>query len=212
MLNLSFIDHCILGFDGALKTLAQTPQGTGRPSPAECHPEANLTAEEKRTAGGFMRVNHAGEIAAQGLYQGQALTARLDHVRENMEQAAEEEGDHLLWCEERLKALGTHRSYLSPLWYGGSVLIGAIAGWAGDRWSLGFVAETENQVSAHLADHLQRFPQADRRSLAVIQQMKTDEEIHEKTAKEAGANKLPQPIKMAMKLTAKVMTTTAFWF
>ncbi len=159
---------------------------------------------------GLMRVNHAGEIAAQGLYQGQAATARLDQVRESMEQAAEEENDHLAWCEERLSELGSRPSILNPLWYAGAFTIGATAGLIGDRWSLGFVAETERQVVRHLEDHLGRLPEGDERSKAILEQMRTDEKCHGKVAEEAGGAALPAPFRGLMGIVSRVMTRGAY--
>jgi len=157
-----------------------------------------------------MRVNHAGEVAAQGLYHGQALTARRAEIRETMRRAAREEGDHLAWCRDRLTELGAAPSVLNPLWYAGSFLIGAVAGAAGDRWSLGFMAETERQVEGHLNDHLGRLPAGGERSRAILEQMKTDEIEHGRTALEAGGAELPGPIRALMRLTSKVMTRTAY--
>lgn len=157
-----------------------------------------------------MRVNHAGEIAAQGLYQGQAATARLEQVRESMERAAQEENDHLAWCEERLAELGSRPSVLNPLWYAGAFAIGATAGLVGDRWSLGFVAETERQVVRHLEDHIGRLPEGDSRSRAILEQMKTDEQHHGAVAEQAGGAKLPLPVRKLMGLVSKVMTGGAY--
>jgi len=158
-----------------------------------------------------MRVNHSGEVAAQALYQGQALTARLENVREAMERAAVEEIDHLKWCQERLQELGSHTSVLNPLWYAGSFAIGALAGIAGDRWSLGFVAETEKQVVDHLQGHLERLPLEDERSRAILEQMKQDEQHHGQAAADAGGARLPAPFRHLMTLTSRVMTRTAYW-
>jgi ubiquinone biosynthesis monooxygenase Coq7 len=158
-----------------------------------------------------MRINHSGEVAAQALYQGQALTARLPGVRDKMERAAEEENDHLVWCERRINELGSHKSYLNPFWYAGSFAIGALAGAAGDKWSLGFVAETERQVVRHLDEHLSRLPEHDQRSRAVLEQMKEDEGHHATVALEAGGAELPEPVKKLMSLTSRVMTRTAYW-
>ena len=158
-----------------------------------------------------MRVNHCGEVCAQALYQGQALTAKLPEVRQRMERAAQEENDHLDWCESRLKALDNRKSLLNPFWYAGSFLIGAAAGVAGDKWSLGFVAETEHQVEAHLESHLERLPSQDQKSRAVLEQMKTDEIHHAEMALEAGGAKLPAPIRLAMKLTSKLMTKSVYY-
>jgi len=159
-----------------------------------------------------MRVNHAGEVAAQALYEGQAATARLDHVRASMQQAADEEVDHLAWCRDRLSELDSRPSMLNPVWYAGSWMIGAAAGLAGDRWSLGFVAETERQVIDHLDEHLSRLPLQDSRSRAILEQMKIDETHHGTAAMEAGAATLPAPIRATMALTSKIMTTLAYRF
>ncbi len=159
---------------------------------------------------GLMRINHTGEVCAQALYQGQAMTARLTHVRENMERAALEENDHLDWCNNRLQELGGHTSYLNPLWYLGSFTLGATAGLVGDKWSLGFVAETEKQVVKHLENHLQKIPENDQRSRAILEQMKIDEERHGTMALNAGGMELPEPVKKLMGLTSKVMTTLAY--
>ena len=157
-----------------------------------------------------MRVNHAGEIAAQGLYQGQAATARLEEVRDAMERAADEENDHLAWCEERLAELGSRPSILNPLWYAGAFTIGAVAGLVGDRWSLGFVAETERQVVRHLDDHLGMLPPDDDRSRSILEQMKVDEERHGAVAEDAGGASLPAPVRHLMSVVSKVMTRGAY--
>jgi ubiquinone biosynthesis monooxygenase Coq7 len=206
----STVDQLITHLDQALRTVFGAPQTTGRTNPAERMPEADLSAADKELAGRLMRVNHAGEVAAQGLYQGQALTAQLPDVREKMERAAQEENDHLAWCEQRCKELGTHTSLFDPLWYVGSVAIGAAAGALGDKWSLGFLAETEHQVVAHLNSHLARLPQHDAKSRAILEQMKSDESRHATTALQAGGADLPYPVKQAMRAASKVMTKTAF--
>lgn len=203
------LDKLLINFDHALRTIAGVPITTERSYPAENFPHAELSDEERRLSAALMRVNHAGEVSAQGLYQGQALTARLPQVREKMERAALEENDHLAWCEQRLEELGSRVSVLNPLWYAGSFAIGAAAGIAGDKWSLGFVAETENQVIRHLDDHLQRLPPQDARSRTIVRQMKEDEAHHGNIALQAGGAKLPGPVKLLMKLTSKVMTTAA---
>jgi len=159
---------------------------------------------------GLMRVNHAGEIAAQGLYQGQAATARLTTVRASMEKAAEEENDHLAWCQERLAELGSRPSILNPIWYAGAFAIGATAGLIGDRWSLGFVAETERQVVRHLEDHLARLPRGDARSKAILEQMKIDEQRHGATAEQAGGAQLPAPVRQLMGAVSRIMTRGAY--
>jgi ubiquinone biosynthesis monooxygenase Coq7 len=158
-----------------------------------------------------MRINHAGEICAQGLYQGQALTARLPKVREKMEQAAEEENDHIAWTADRIKELGGHTSNLNPFWYAGSFALGAFAGLAGDRWSLGFVAETEKQVVAHLTGHLDRIATEDGKSRAILVQMREDEGKHATTAITAGAASFPRPIPRLMKFTSNIFTNTTYW-
>ncbi len=205
------LDHLIMNLDQAVRTLAGKPLVTERGNPADDWEEAELTAEEKTRSARLMRVNHAGEVAAQALYQGQALTARLDEVRERMERAAEEESDHLEWCARRVDELGSHVSYLNPVWYLGSFVIGATAGAIGDKWSLGFVAETEKQVIEHLENHLKRLPENDRKSRAILEQMKIDEAHHGAMAKAAGGAELPGPVKRLMKLMSKVMTGTAYW-
>jgi len=204
-------DQLIHGLDQALHTILGPAPEPSRPNPAAAQPEAELTAAERELAGRLMRVNHAGEISAQALYQGQALTARLPTVRDKMEQAAVEENDHLAWTEERIRELGTHTSVLAPLWYAGSFAIGALAGMAGDKWSLGFVAETEHQVIRHLDAHLARLPEQDVRSRMILEQMRTDEARHATTALAAGGATLPEPIRQLMALTSKTMTTTAYW-
>ncbi|HSQ08838.1 MAG TPA: 2-polyprenyl-3-methyl-6-methoxy-1,4-benzoquinone monooxygenase, partial [Chromatiaceae bacterium] len=171
----------------------------------------DLSEEERRHVARLMRINHTGEVCAQGLYQGQALTARLPEVRAKMERSAQEENDHLAWCEHRLEALGDRKSLLNPLWYLGSFAMGAAAGLAGDKWSLGFVVETERQVESHLDDHLAQIPEHDVRDRAVLQQMKADEIHHAAVAKDAGGAELPAPIRLGMRLTSKVMTGTVYW-
>lgn len=208
--QLTRLDHLLDMLDTGLRTVFSTPRSQ-RDNPADQALEPPLSASEKALSGRLMRINHAGEVAAQGLYQGQALTARLTEVREKMQDAAEEENDHLNWCANRVKDLDTHTSVLDPLWYTGSFTIGALAGLAGDKWSLGFVAETEKQVVAHLQDHLQRVSANDHKTRAIMQQMQEDEGKHATTAIESGGIDLPPPIKALMKLTSKVMTRTAYW-
>jgi len=204
-------DRLVLGLDQVMRTLFGRPQVTERPDPADALPEADMNEQERDLAARLMRINHTGEVCAQALYQGQALTAKLPEVRHSMERAAQEENDHLEWCESRLKALDNRRSLLNPLWYAGSFMIGAAAGLAGDKWSLGFVAETEHQVEAHLNDHLTRLPIQDLKSRAVVEQMKEDEIHHATVALEAGGASLPAPIKLAMKLTSKLMTKSVYY-
>jgi ubiquinone biosynthesis monooxygenase Coq7 len=210
--RLTPIDRIFDQLDQAVRTVLAPPPRASRANPGGEAPDAPMSDRDRRHAAGLMRVNHAGEIMAQGLYQGQAMTARLDQVREAMEQAAREEFDHLAWCEDRLHELGSRPSRLNPLWYAGAFALGAGAGLAGDRWSLGFVSETEAQVVAHLDSHLGRLPEADRRSRAIIEQMKEDEERHGAEAREAGGAPLPAPAKGLMQLMSRVMTRTAYWF
>ena len=204
-------DHLIANFDQALRTLFGRPLVTERPYPAEDIPEAELSEAERTEAARLMRVNHTGEVCAQALYQGQALTARLDAVRDSMERAAQEENDHLDWCERRVQELGSRTSLLNPPFYLGAFTLGALAGAAGDKWSLGFVAETERQVVEHLDGHLRRLPPQDARSRAILEQMKIDEAHHGTTAMEAGGAPLPAPVRALMRLGSKVMTRTAYW-
>ncbi len=203
-------DKLIGNIDNAMRTIFGQPQITERANPAEDIEETEMSAAEKKHAAGLMRVNHAGEVSAQGLYTGQALTARLPGVRKKMERAAMEENDHLEWCERRLNELDSHKSLINPLWYLGSLAIGAAAGVAGDKWSLGFVAETEHQVIKHLEEHLESLPEQDEKSRAVLEQMKVDEAHHATVALQHGGADLPTPVKKLMGLTSKVMTTLAY--
>jgi 3-demethoxyubiquinol 3-hydroxylase len=210
MRHYSLIDRFINNADRALRTVAPNAVQAQRANPAATHFESTLSEEERRHAAGLMRVNHTGEVCAQALYQGQALTAKLPDVRAEMEQAAKEEEDHLAWCQERVNELGSHTSYLNPLWYAMSFGIGAAAGMAGDKWSLGFVAETERQVCAHLEGHMSRVPVQDEKTRAIIGQMHHDEAEHMHMALNAGAADLPAPIKRIMSLVANVMTSAAY--
>ena len=203
-------DKFLMHLDTGLRTVLGRPQTTERPNPAENIEDAELSPADRDLAGRLMRINHAGEVAAQGLYEGQSLTARLPEVRDKMERAAMEENDHLAWCENRLNELGSHKSLLNPLWYGGSLAIGALAGLAGDKWSLGFVTETENQVVRHLESHLAQLSEKDQKSRAILEQMKEDEGHHATAALHAGGAELPASIKKLMTLTSKVMTKAAF--
>jgi len=207
---LSRLDQLIIGIDRVVRTLADTPGEERRPSPARDLPKSDLDDTERRHAAGLMRVNHSGEVCAQALYQGQALTAKLPQVRAEMEHAAEEEIDHLVWCRQRLDDLNSHTSYLNPLWYGLSFALGAGAGLVSDRVSLGFVAATEERVCQHLQTHLEQLPEADRQSRSVVQQMLTDEAKHAQTALAAGGLDFPAPVKTAMSLVAKAMTATSY--
>jgi ubiquinone biosynthesis monooxygenase Coq7 len=170
-----------------------------------------MTEEQRRLSASLMRVNHSGEICAQALYQGQALTARNPRAKAALEQAAREETEHLAWTEGRIEELGGRKSLLNPVWYAGSFALGALAGLAGDRWNLGFLAETERQVVTHLEGHLGRLPEEDARSRAIVEKMKEDEARHATSAVGHGAAELPEPAKAAMRLSSKVMTETAFW-
>jgi len=203
-------DKLLIQLDHALRTVFGRPHVTERPDPAAGMPEAALSDAERDHLARLMRINHTGEVCAQALYQGQALTARLPGVRDSMARAAAEENDHLDWCERRVHELGGRLSLLNPFFYAGSFLIGAAAGLAGDKWSLGFVAETERQVERHLDEHLAHVPATDAKTHAVLEQMKADEIGHATKAIEAGAATLPLPIRQAMRLTAKVMTGTVY--
>jgi ubiquinone biosynthesis monooxygenase Coq7 len=205
------LDHLISNFDQALRTVFGQPQITGRLNPADAVPEPELTHAERVESGRLMRVNHTGEVCAQALYQGQALMARLEKVRDSMQQASREENDHLDWCETRIKDLESHRSYLNPAWYAGSFALGALAGALGDKWSLGYVAETERQVVEHIEAHLRRLPEADSKSRAILEQMKEDEAHHGTMALAAGGAQLPRPVKSLMRLASRIMTGTAYW-
>jgi len=211
MRNLSLIDNLICGLDHALRSVTPGTQTTQRPTPKPDNDDTTaLTEEERIHSAGLMRVNHAGEVCAQALYQGQALTARLTRVREKMEHAAGEEVDHLAWCEERLADLNSQPSALNPAWYGLSFGIGAAAGLVSDKLSLGFVAATEDQVCRHLARHLERLPQTDYYSQAIVKQMLIDEQRHADMALEAGGWEFPVPVKSAMTLVSSVMTTLSY--
>lgn len=188
------------------------PKPAHRANPADRLPEAELAEPERLHTAGLMRINHAGEIAAQALYHGQAFVARDGKVRDHLLAAAHEEQDHLQWCEERLRELGSGPSKLQPLWYAGSFAIGAAAGLAGDRWSLGFVEETEKQVSEHLDEHLRELPDADQRSRAILKTMRDDEARHASEAQEAGARPLPYPVRELMRRVADVMKKGAYKF
>ncbi|MBX9849084.1 MAG: 2-polyprenyl-3-methyl-6-methoxy-1,4-benzoquinone monooxygenase [Rhodocyclaceae bacterium] len=204
------LDQAIIEFDKALRTVfASAP--TARTRPGADLPEADLSPAEKQHAGALMRINHVGEVCAQALYQGQALTSRDPATRAALVQAAWEETEHLNWTEKRIEELGGRKSLLNPLWYAGSLAMGIVAGKFGDKWNLGFLAETERQVGAHLTDHLQRLPQSDERSRAVLQQMALDEAEHAETAVKLGGAALPAPVKAAMQLSSKMMTSTAYF-
>lgn len=207
------LDTLIQEVDSALRTIFPPEhRSSKRQSPAKSHADIALTPSEKQHIAGLMRVNHSGEVCAQALYQGQALTAKLSEVKQQMSEAAAEEVDHLSWCEERLQQLGSQPSLLNPIWYAGSLLIGAIAGIAGDKISLGFVAETERQVTAHLQSHINKIPATDLKTKAILELMQADEEHHAEMAMSAGARELPLPIKSLMGIVSKLMTHTSYYF
>jgi ubiquinone biosynthesis monooxygenase Coq7 len=207
--RLGLADRLVQEIDRGLRTVAAA-NVAGRPFPDQGLPETVTEPAARRHAAGLMRVNHAGEIAAQALYHGQALTARNPALREHLLVAAREETDHLAWCERRVRDLDSRTSLLAPLWYAGSFAIGALAGLAGDRISLGFVDETEKQVCAHLESHLDTLPPEDERSRRIVAQMKDDEDRHAANARARGAVVLPRPIRELMRRTARVMTRTAY--
>jgi ubiquinone biosynthesis monooxygenase Coq7 len=208
--HLSSIDNLLVQFDRALRTLSPDTSTHSRPSPAQNTDDGKMSTAERQHAAGLMRVNHTGEVMAQALYQGQALTAKLDEVRAEMEHAADEEIDHLAWCEERTKQLGSHTSGLNPLWYGLSFSMGATAGALGDKISLGFVAAIEDQVCEHLEHHLRTLPGQDAKSRVIVEQMLEDEARHSHTAIAAGGVRFPKPVKGLMSLVSKVMTKTSY--
>ena len=204
-------DRLLVNLDQAIRTVFGKPQTTGRPNPANGIAETELDDRERKHTARLMRINHTGEVCAQALYQGQALTARLPEVQQAMARSAQEENDHLDWCEKRIGELGDRKSLLNPLWYAGSFAIGALAGIAGDKWSLGFVVETERQVESHLDDHLKKVPRSDARTRAILERMKEDEIHHADVASAAGGAPLPAPIRLAMGLTSKLMTRSVYW-
>ena len=204
------VDDLIFGIDKALRTLF-VAASTLRSVPGAGEAEADLSLEEKASAGALMRVNHVGEICAQALYQGQVLTCRDQEIRTALEKAAVEEAEHLAWTERRILELGARKSILNPLWYLGALSIGVVVGRVGDGWNLGFLAETERQVEAHLDSHLDKLPKQDVRSRTIVAQMKSDEQRHAETAVALGAKELPAPARQAMRLAARVMTRTAYY-
>jgi len=208
--QLSFIDRLITESDKALRTLATGNKASGQVSPACAILDGELTDSERQHAANLMRVNHTGEVCAQALYQGQSLTAKLPHVREEMEAAAKEESDHLHWCDERLQQLNSHSSALNPMFYGLSFGMGALAGAISDKVSLGFVAATEDQVCQHLEKHLDQLPASDHKSRAIVEQMLEDEARHKQSALEAGGTQFPAPVKLGMSLMSKIMTKTTY--
>lgn len=208
--RLSFIDRLITETDSVLRTITNSGRTAARPSPSEGHSDSGLSEKERRHVAGLMRVNHTGEVCAQALYQGQALTAKLPTVRDEMQQAAAEEIDHLVWCEQRLRELDSQPSVLNPAWYGLSFALGAVAGAISDKISLGFVAATEERVCNHLRDHLKSLPEDDRKSRLIVQTMLEDEQRHGDKALEAGGTDFPQPVKDAMTAVSKVMTHSSY--
>ena len=208
--HIGRLDRLVIAFDRTLRRIARADHGSEPGDPASDVADDVLDDRERRHSAGLMRVNHAGEVAAQALYRGQSLVARDAATRDAMEQAAREENDHLVWCRTRLEELGARPSRLDPLWYAGSLAIGAAAGLAGDRWSLGFVAETERQVVEHLDDHLRRLPDGDRRSRALLGRMRADEQRHATRARATGGAALPPVVRRAMRAASKVMTRTAY--
>ncbi len=208
----SFMDKLCIGIDQALRTLTDHAHTSGAPYPAQKVTDETMDATQRKHSAGLMRINHAGEVCAQALYHGQALASRASEVQEKMHQAALEEGDHLDWCKRRLDELGSHTSYLNPLWYAGSFCIGLAAGMIGDKWSLGFVVETERQVIKHLYGHLSLLPSADQRSYKILERMESDEARHRDEAIQSGAHELPAYIKSVMALTSKVMVKSAYYW
>jgi 3-demethoxyubiquinol 3-hydroxylase len=209
MLTMDF-DRLIIAFDKGLRTVF-APAQTLRAVPGNARADVPLNERQRLEVAALMRVNHSGEICAQALYHGQALTARDARAKDALEQAAQEETEHLAWTERRIDQLGGRKSLLNPLWYTGSFAIGAAAGLLGDRWNLGFLAETERQVVEHLEGHLLRVPDEDEKSRAILEQMKDDESRHATSALQHGAAELPGPVRFAMRLASRAMTRTAFW-
>lgn len=208
----STLDKLFTELNRGLAPALETNAVADRPTPAQSLPEASMSHSEREHAMRLMRVNHAGEVAAQALYHGQAVTAKLPEVRAEMEHAADEENDHLAWCEQRIRELGGEVSALQPFWYAGSFALGVLAGAIGDKWSLGFVAETEKQVVKHLEEHETQLPAEDQKTRAILKQMKQDEAEHGEKAMQAGGAELPEVVQLIMSLSSKVMTKTAYWW
>ncbi|MCK5395978.1 MAG: 2-polyprenyl-3-methyl-6-methoxy-1,4-benzoquinone monooxygenase [Gammaproteobacteria bacterium] len=211
MRHYTAFDQLIMNTDTALRTLFGEPIITEREYPAADISDAEFSEQEKKHIASLMRVNHCGEVSAQALYQGQSLTSKNKEIKDKLQRAALEENDHLNWTKNRIDELGGHTSFLNPLWYGGSFAIGAFAGAMGDKWNLGFLAETEHQVVNHLESHLNQLPGGDLKSRAILEQMKTDELKHATTAIENGAAQLPPAVKTLMAAMSKVMTGTAYY-
>ena len=212
MRNYDFLDHLLTHIDRGLRASFVKANPKNNPSPAnDIKSDIGSSAADQQLSARLMRVNHAGEIAAQGLYHGQALTAQNKKIKQQMQHAADEEQAHLAWCEKRLAELNDRPSVLTPLWYLGSYAIGAATGALGDKWSLGFISETEKQVVQHLDEHLARLPAEDKKSREILLKMRADEMQHDKTAQAAGAYALPKPAKLLMNAVSKIMTRTAYW-
>lgn len=207
----SFVDQLCMNVDQAIRAVSGTAETTGREYPGHHQAECTLSEIQRKQSAALMRINHAGEVCAQALYHGQGAVSHDSNVRQKLKQAAIEEGDHLMWCHQRLQELGSHTSYLNPFWYTGSFMIGLIAGILGDQWSLGFLAETEQQVVNHLENHVQLLYTKDEKSLKILQQMQEDEAKHRDDAKELGAAELPASIKKLMTITSKLMVKIAYW-
>ncbi|MCF1183348.1 2-polyprenyl-3-methyl-6-methoxy-1,4-benzoquinone monooxygenase [Marichromatium gracile] len=205
------LDALLIQGDRALRTLFGRPPQTERPNPAAGLGEGDLGSDQRRHVARLMRINHTGEVCAQALYQGQALTARLPETRHRLERSAQEENDHLAWCETRLRELDDRKSLLNPLWYAGAFGLGAAAGIVGDKWSLGFVVETERQVEHHLDDHLEQIPLQDEKSRAILEQMRADEIHHAQVARAAGGAELPAPVRQLMRWGSRLMTRSVYW-
>lgn len=207
--EMNWSDSLIVAIDKGLRTVFAEARSV-RPVPGAQLPEAGLNDAERRHVAALMRINHVGEVCAQALYQGQAMTSPNERIRASLEEAAHEETEHLAWTEQRIRAMGGRKSLLNPLWYAGALAIGMTAGRLGDRWNLGFLAETERQVEAHLDRHLDKLPAQDQKSWAILEQMKVDEVKHAETAVRLGAAPLPGPVKLLMKLSARLMTRVAY--
>ena len=207
---MALIDRFIVEFDTALRSVVGGAHARRLTPGSDAPSMTTLDPSQREHAAGLMRVNHVGEVCAQALYQSQKLVARKPEISRMLDHSGQEEMDHLAWCETRLQELGSHTSYLNPLWYAGSFAIGMLAGLAGDRWSLGFVAETEKQVENHLENHLKKLPEEDHRSRSIVDQMRIDEIEHGQAAISAGGSPLPEPVKKMMQLMSKVMTSTAY--
>jgi len=208
--RLSLLDRVITEADAVMRTITNSGHAAARPSPSTGHADSDLSDPERRHVAGLMRVNHTGEVCAQALYQGQALTAKLPTVRDEMQQAAAEEVDHLVWCEQRLRELESRPSLLNPAWYGLSFALGAVAGAISDKVSLGFVAATEERVCNHLRDHLKSLPEEDRKSRLIVQKMLEDEQRHGDKALQAGGSEFPRQVKDAMTVVSQVMTRSSY--